>query len=79
VNLLFTDPFGTAVKIDDTVFFAGKDQQRKPTINRGTVEEINIADRKVCVLRDARSGNATVDSAPRRVWVEVSKIAVVLP
>lgn len=79
VKIVLTDPFGVQVRLDDDVFYAGTDHNRKPTINRGRVEAINIAERKICVLRSARSGHNIADSSQRRTWVDISKVGVILP
>lgn len=76
VSIVLTDPFGVQIRRDDEVFFAGTDYNRRPTINKGQVEAINVPDRKVLILRSGRSGNAIADATPRRIWVEVTKIAV---
>lgn len=79
MSVVLTDPFGVQIRRDDEVFFAGTDHNRKPTINKGRVEDINLANRKVLVRRSARSGNSVADSTVRLIWVEVAKVGVVLP
>lgn len=73
------DPFGTELRIGDEVFFAGTDSRRKPTINRGRVEDLDLLFRKVLVLREGRSGNRISDSVQRLVWVDIVKVGVIPP
>lgn len=79
MNPVLTDPFGVQIRIDDQVFFAGADYNRKPTLNKGYVEKVNLVSRRVLVRRTVRSGNAVADSTERLIWVEVAKVGVVLP
>lgn len=74
---LFTDAFGEPLRIGDEVFFAGSDQRRKPTINKGSIEDINAVLGKVMIRREQRSGNAVLDSVSRVLWVEITKVGVV--
>lgn len=68
------DAFGEDLRIHDEVMYAGRDYQRKPTINKGVIEDINFVERKVLVLRTERSGLSVADTTERRVWVEAAKV-----
>lgn len=73
------DAFGRDLSVGDDVVFAGTDVYRKPTINRGEIDGLDVRGRKVRVVREGRSGNAISDFEQRRVWVGVSKVARLHP
>jgi hypothetical protein len=77
--MTLTDAFGNQLRLDDEVYFAGTDHNRKPTLNRGLIDSLNIPNREVRVVRNARSGIGVADNERRSVWVPCTKVGLVNP
>ena len=76
-KILIADAFGVLVDVGQVVVYAGIDYKRRPTLNKGIVEE--IAPGKVLVVREWQSARNHLDATRRRVWVESWKVAGVMP
>lgn len=74
-----TDAFGNQLRLDDEVYFAGTDYNRRPTLNRGRIDSLNVPNREVRVVRDARSGVNLTDNERRSVWVPCVKVGLINP
>lgn len=73
------DSMGNRLRPGDSVTFAGVDHRRRPTMNWGTIDETADDASKVRVVRTVQSGNRVHQEEPRRVWVDVAKVALLNP
>lgn len=73
------DSMGNRLRLEDAVTYAGIDHHRRPTMNWGTIDAIADDASKVRVVRTVQSGNRVHDEQPRRVWVDVAKVALLNP
>lgn len=71
------DSFGWYIRVGDSVVYAGRDYGRYVTINRGIVDMLKGG--KVRVVRHMSSSTQGLDVTKRRVWVDLSKVTLLMP
>lgn len=68
------DGFGFELEPGDEVMYAGRSGNRRPTLNKGRVEQVSPDTGKVLVFRTGRSGMHNCDIDQQRVWVHAVKV-----